>query len=346
MTWSRRFIPLVIAALAGTAPARGDSGPADFDFNLGNWKSRIHRVLHPLSASPEAVDLTGAVSVRKLWDGGLLEEIEADGPMGHWEGLTLFLFNPTSRQWSQFFANSKGGVLGQPPAVGEHKDGRIELYASDTLDDRAILVRSAWSQLGREAHRYEEHYSDDGGKRWAPAFQVDLTRSASRAIAPPIKSVPADEVSHDFDFELGTWTLQTRRLTHPLAHGSEWAERTGRMEVVPLWGGRANLVHMTADEGARHVEMAALRLYNPKARQWAIYFATPQAGMLGLPLVGAFHGGRGELFDQEEFNGRTIWVRFTVFALSATTAQSEQAFSDDQGKTWETNMVTRYTRVP
>jgi hypothetical protein len=39
--------------------------------------------------------LDGTVVVRKVWDGrGELEEIEADGPTGHWEGLNLFLYNP------------------------------------------------------------------------------------------------------------------------------------------------------------------------------------------------------------------------------------------------------------
>ncbi len=34
-----------------------------------------------------------------------------------------------------------------------------------------------------------------------------------------------------------------------------------------------------------------------------------------------------------------------VFPVSPEEAQSEQAFSDDQGQTWETNMVTRSTRI-
>jgi hypothetical protein len=354
VTSSRRFSPIALGTLGtlgallalGSAPAHGGSGPADFDFNLGHWKSRIHSVLHPLSATPESNDMTGAVSVRKLWDGGLLEEIEADGAKGHWEGLTIFLYNPTARQWSQFFANSKRGVLGQPPLVGDPTGGRIEMYSSDTVDGRTILVRSVWSQLKRDSHRYDEHHSDDGGKSWKLAFGVDLARSPTPAAAPSIDSAPPGEVSHEFDFELGKWKLETRRMTHPLTHSNEWTERVGQMEAVPLWGGKANLAHLNAEGPTGRVEMAALRLYNPKAKQWSIYFATPQAGMLGLPLVGEFKGGRGEFYDQEEFNGRTIWVRISIFPTSPTTTQTEQAFSDDQGKTWETNMVTRFTRIP
>jgi hypothetical protein len=43
--------------------------------------------------------------------------------------------------------------------------------------------------------------------------------------------------------------------------------------------------------------------------------------------------------------GRYIWIRFSIWKISDDSAQSEQAFSDDGGKTWETNWVNKYTRV-
>jgi hypothetical protein len=103
---------------------------------------------------------------------------------------------------------------------------------------------------------------------------------------------------------------------HPLTGSNEWTERTGIAEISPVWGGKANVVHLNADGPTGHVEMSALRLYNPKARQWSIHFATPQDADLGPPLIGEFKNGRGVFYDQEEFNGRIIWVRFTVFAVS------------------------------
>jgi hypothetical protein len=73
----------------------------DFDFNIGVWRTHIKRILVPFASSSETVELNGTVTVRKVWDGKTeLEEIEADGPKGHWEGLTLFLYNPSAHQWS------------------------------------------------------------------------------------------------------------------------------------------------------------------------------------------------------------------------------------------------------
>jgi hypothetical protein len=103
-----------------------------------------------------------------------LEEIEVEGPNGNWEGLTLFLFNPKSHQWSQSFINSKMGVL-NPPTIGAFKNGRGELFNQDTLNNRSILVRGVWSDITPNSHNYDESYSDDGGKTWKPGFIAHLT---------------------------------------------------------------------------------------------------------------------------------------------------------------------------
>lgn len=151
-------------------------GQHDFDFDIGIWKTHIRRILDPLSGSTQSIELNGTVTVRKVWDGrAQLEEIEVDGPNGHWEGLSLFLYNPEAHQWSQTFINSATGVF-SGGLVGAFKDGRGELFASDTFNGRAILVRGVWSDITPDSHRYEEAYSDDGGKTWAPSFIANLTR--------------------------------------------------------------------------------------------------------------------------------------------------------------------------
>jgi Protein of unknown function (DUF1579) len=171
--------PAAPAAAADQAAQPADAprdGQHDFDFNFGVWRTHIKRILDPFSGSSQSMELHGTVTVRKVWEGrAQLEEIEADGPNGHWEGSTLFTYNPAAHQWSQTFVDSKSGTLG-PPLVGAFKDGRGELYAQDTFHDRSILVRGVWSDIAPDSHRYEESYSDDGGETWMPAFIANLTR--------------------------------------------------------------------------------------------------------------------------------------------------------------------------
>jgi hypothetical protein len=332
-------------AAAPSATAARD-GQHDFDFNVGVWKTHIKRILDPLSGSANSIELNGTVTVRKVWNGrAQLEEIEAEGPDGHWEGLTLFLYNPQSHQWSQTFANSKSGVL-ITPLIGAFKEGSGELFSQDTVDGRSILVRAVWSDITANTHHFEESYSDDGGKTWAPAFIASLIRE--QQVPPP----PADAAQHtvrdkqrDFDFDFGTWTTHTSRLVHPLTGSHQWIEMHGVTEVRPVWGGLGNIAELESDGPTGHLELLSLRLYDPRAHQWNLNFATSNVGVGSVPMIGKFRNGRGVFYDQETYDGRSIWVRFTMIPISANAARSEQAFSDDGGKTWETNWINRYSRA-
>src|SRR5579872_3240262 len=136
-------------------------GSHDFDFNASVWHTHIRRMIDPFSPSSEVMELEGTVSIRPIWGGrAKLEEIEADGPKGHWEGLSLFLYNPQSHQWSQSFLNSKSAVL-TGSLVGEFHDGRGELYQHDTYQDKSIFVRALWSEITPNSHRYTESFSND-----------------------------------------------------------------------------------------------------------------------------------------------------------------------------------------
>jgi hypothetical protein len=92
-------------------------------------------------------------------------ELEVDGRNGHFEGLNLRLYNPQSHQWSLNFASSTGGMLTQPK-IGEFKNGRGEFFDQETLNGRAILVRFVISDITANSCRFEQSFSDDGGKTW------------------------------------------------------------------------------------------------------------------------------------------------------------------------------------
>jgi hypothetical protein len=150
---------------------------------------------------------------------------------------------------------------------------------------------------------------------------------------------------HDFDFEIGTWKTHLKRLVHPLSGSTEWTENEGVTTVRKVWNGRANLVELVADGPAGHFEGLNLRLYNPQSRQWSLNFSSASSGTLGQPTIGEFRGGRGEFYDQEDFNGRAILVRFLIIPIDNNTIRFEQAFSDDGGRTWEVNWVATDTRI-
>ena len=149
----------------------------------------------------------------------------------------------------------------------------------------------------------------------------------------------------DFDFEIGTWKTHLKRLVHPLSGSTRWTEYEGITTVRKVWNGRANLVELVADGPAGHFEGLNLRLYDPQSRQWSLNFANAGSGTLGQPTIGEFRNGRGEFYGQEAFNGRAILVRFVVSPIDENSVHFEQAFSDDGGRTWETNWIATDTRM-
>ena len=150
---------------------------------------------------------------------------------------------------------------------------------------------------------------------------------------------------HDFDFNLGTWKSQIRRLQHPLTGSKTWVELNGTVTVSKVWDGKAELEQIEADGASGRFEGLTLFLYNPGAHQWSQYFATGSDGTLAQPAIGEFKGGRGEFYDQESYKGRTILVRIVWSDITADSHHFEQSFSDDGGKTWEPNFVANLTRV-
>jgi len=141
-------------------------GQHDFDFEIGTWKTHLRRLQRPLSGSTTWVEYEGTSVVSKVLDGRAnLVELKVDGPAGRIEGLSLRLYNPQSRQWSLNFANINSGTL-TPPTIGEFKDGRGEFYNQDTYNNRAILVRFVIIKITPDQYRFEQSFSDDGGKTW------------------------------------------------------------------------------------------------------------------------------------------------------------------------------------
>jgi hypothetical protein len=141
-------------------------GQHDFDFAIGVWRTHVSRLLNPLTGSKTWVEFEGVTVVRKVWDGRAnLAELDAEGPSGRLQVLSLRLYNPQARQWSLNAANIKTGELGVP-TIGEFRNGRGEFYDHEEFNGRAILVRNVWSDITPDSCRFEQAFSDDGGKTW------------------------------------------------------------------------------------------------------------------------------------------------------------------------------------
>jgi hypothetical protein len=149
----------------------------------------------------------------------------------------------------------------------------------------------------------------------------------------------------DFDFLIGSWKVHNRRLRERLKGSRDWDEFESTNVARHLWGGKANVDEYEGIGPAGPIQGLTLRLYDPNSRQWRIHWASSNVGALDNPMIGEFRDGRGEFYDQEFFEGRSIYVRFIWSDITPTSCRWEQAFSADGGKTWEVNWIMEMTRV-
>jgi hypothetical protein len=150
---------------------------------------------------------------------------------------------------------------------------------------------------------------------------------------------------NDFDFLVGSWNVHNRRLRERLKGSDSWEEFPGTLVNRKILGGMGNIEDVTMERASGLAHGFALRLFDLKSRQWSIYWADGISGIMGVPEIGSFKDGRGEFYAQELFEGRSILSRFIWSEISETSLRWEQAFSEDGGKTWETNWINTFARA-
>jgi hypothetical protein len=156
----------------------------------------------------------------------------------------------------------------------------------------------------------------------------------------------ATDGEHDFDFAFGTWATHISVMTHT-SHGVPvWARMNGTVVTRKVWSGRSNLEEIEADGSSGRFEGMTLRLYDPKTREWNLYWSDSSDGTMGVPAVGAFRNGRGEFYDQEPIGGKMTFVRQRYYDVTPASYRFEQALSHDGGVHWEPNFVASLTREP
>jgi hypothetical protein len=161
----------------------------------------------------------------------------------------------------------------------------------------------------------------------------------------PRLQASATSSQHDFDYLVGRWKLRNRKLKSRLTHSTEWIAFESQVEMHQILNGLGNIDKYTDTASGTPYEGVALRLFNPKTRLWSIYWADGNSGSLDPPVVGSFENSVGHFFARDTFNGRKIIVVFRWDVRNPQLPIWSQAFSTDDGETWEWNSINVSERV-
>jgi hypothetical protein len=154
--------------------------------------------------------------------------------------------------------------------------------------------------------------------------------------------------SRDFDFVHGHWLIHNRKLrdnTDPACE--EWVEFEATGHAAPILRGSGNVDQMFVPDppDGDSFEGFTLRIFDPAARTWRIWWSsTRAAGKLDPPVVGRFTDGHGIFECDDVIGGHSVRVRFEWFA-DASAPTWQQSFSYDEGATWKLNWVMSFSRA-
>ena len=166
--------------------------------------------------------------------------------------------------------------------------------------------------------------------------------------AQPAEATMQDTQSgpHDFDFWMGHWSVHHRQLKQRLANSHDWLEFGGTSTAQAILGGAGNIDDNVIEKPGTTYRAVTMRSFDPKTSRWSIWWLDGRfPDHLDPPLVGSFKDGVGTFYADDTFEGKPIRVRFIWSRTREASPRWEQAFSEDGGKTWETNWICDHTRA-
>ncbi len=149
----------------------------------------------------------------------------------------------------------------------------------------------------------------------------------------------------DFDFLFGSWKVAHKRLVHRLKNSDVWQEFTGTSSTRPTLGGYGNIEDNILNFLEGPYNAIAIRSFDETTKLWAIWWLDGRhPHLLDVPVIGSFSDGVGTFVCDDTFEGKPIKTRFLWTVQSPDKCLWQQAFSPDEGQTWETNWIMEFSR--
>lgn len=172
--------PTAVATPPGTPPPLPEPAmPAtahdprhDFDFFHGRWSVENRRLRQRHAGADAWEEFPATLDCRPLLGGlGNLDEYRSHDV----HGLSLRLFDPATRQWSDRWASAGDGQLGAP-ALGGFAGGVGTFVGRDTHAGQPVLTRMLWRDITPDGFTWEQAGSLDEGASWETNWIMRIRR--------------------------------------------------------------------------------------------------------------------------------------------------------------------------
>jgi hypothetical protein len=156
------FIAPAVAAPATTTPTSPNCSAAGYhqlDFWIGDWDTfETDASGGPSVARARVEPIAQGCAIHELYE-------QTDGLIGD----SILSYDPVRKQWQQTWVTNRGSIM---MIWGNFKDGALVLEGEAHLrDGTSVIQRITWKAQDKGV-RESAVLSKDGGKTWAPAFDV------------------------------------------------------------------------------------------------------------------------------------------------------------------------------
>lgn len=142
------------------------SSKNDFDFYEGKWNLKNKKLKTRLDNCNEWLEFESTQEMYRVLNGiGNIDNYLASFDGVPFEGMSIRLFNPKTKLWCIYWADSNEGVL-QPAVFGSFENNIAHFFTKDTFDKKNIIVVFRWDVRDKENPIWSQAFSEDQGENW------------------------------------------------------------------------------------------------------------------------------------------------------------------------------------
>lgn len=152
------------------------SSQDDFDFFVGKWQLRNRKLRSRLTGCTDWDEFESTQEMYKVLNGiGNIDNFLATFDGQPFEGMTVRLFDPKTRLWSIYWADSNTGRM-QPPVLGSFSEGIGHFFTHDTHNERPVITVFRWDARNPQAPIWSQALTPDQGQTWEWNWFMYMTR--------------------------------------------------------------------------------------------------------------------------------------------------------------------------
>jgi len=166
-------------ASQGTVPPEAADHARDWDWLVGKWNVRHHRLKVRLAGNTEWEEFKGTCTMWPTMGGlGNVDDNVLELPSGTYRAVGLRAFDPATQRWAIWWLDERNPTHIEPPVYGSFKNGAGVFLGEDTFNGNPIQVRFTWSEITRNSARWEQAFSPDGGASWEVNWKMEFSRAS------------------------------------------------------------------------------------------------------------------------------------------------------------------------